>query len=115
MQYDVRVLVLTDGRCPVETWYRSLRDAGARIRVAARVARLRAGNLGDTKSVGGGVHELRIDAGPGYRIYYGVRATEIVVLVAGGDKSTQARDIAYAKRLWEESGDGDEGLARCDW
>jgi putative addiction module killer protein len=68
--------------------------------VDARLARVRAGNFGDCKSVGGGVFELRIPLGPGLRVYYGLRGQEIVVLLGGGDKRGQQRDIRRAQELW---------------
>jgi putative addiction module killer protein len=80
-------------------WIDGLRDIRARARILARVERLAMGNLGDAKPVGEGVSELRINCGPGYRVYYTQRGRELVILLAGGDKSTQARDIKTALRL----------------
>ena len=80
-------------------WLDRLRDIHARARVLARVERLAAGNPGDVKPVGEGVSELRIDYGPGYRVYFKQRGREVVILLAGGDKSTQAKDIRTALRL----------------
>lgn len=80
-------------------WLDNLRDIRARARIQARIERLAAGNPGDVEPVGEGVSELRIDYGPGYRVYYKKRGRELVVLLAGGDKSTQARDIKTALRL----------------
>ena len=81
------------------SWLDGLRDIQARARIQARLARLAAGNTGDVKPVGGGVSELRIDYGPGYRVYYTQRGSEVVILLAGGDKKTQAIDIRTALRL----------------
>ena len=67
-----------------------------------RIRRLAEGNSGDVRPVGNGVSELRIDAGPGYRIYYATRGEELILLLAGGDKSTQARDIETALALWQD-------------
>lgn len=83
-------------------WERSLRDRRAVYRVAVRVNRLLGGNAGDAKSVGEGVSEMRINYGPGYRVYYTTRGDEIIILLVGGDKSTQTRDIAMAKKLAAE-------------
>lgn len=80
-------------------WLDALRDLQARARVQARVARLEAGNPGDTKAIGGGVSELRIDYGPGYRVYFTRHGREVVILLAGGDKRTQSADIRTAQRL----------------
>ena len=80
-------------------WLDELRDIRARARVMARVERLAAGDPGDVKPVGEGVSELRIDYGPGYRVYYTMRGRTVVILLAGGDKRTQAADIRTALRL----------------
>lgn len=83
-------------------WLGSLRDGRARARIVTRLARLADGNFGDHKSVKDGVFELRIDYGPGYRVYLFQRGKELVILLCGGDKRTQDADIAKAKRLKEE-------------
>jgi putative addiction module killer protein len=86
-------------------WLDDLKDRRAAARVAARILRLEDGNVGDAKPVGEGVSELRIDYGPGYRVYFMKAGRVVIVLLCGGDKSTQARDIAKAKRLareWKE-------------
>ncbi|MBK6403007.1 MAG: type II toxin-antitoxin system RelE/ParE family toxin [Rhodocyclaceae bacterium] len=80
-------------------WLDALRDIQARARVQARIERLAAGNPGDVEPVGEGVSELRINYGPGYRVYFRKRGRELIVLLAGGDKSTQAKDIKAALRL----------------
>lgn len=80
-------------------WLDGLRDIRARARVLMRVERLAAGNPGDAESVGEGVSELRINYGPGYRVYYKEQGRELVILLAGGDKSSQSRDIKTALRL----------------
>ena len=80
-------------------WLDGLRDIRARARVQARLERLAMGNPGDVKPVGEGVSELRIDFGPGYRVYYTTRHREIIILLSAGDKATQARDIEIARRL----------------
>lgn len=83
-------------------WFARLADLNARMRIDARVRRLSFGNFGDVRPVGGGVSELRIDYGPGYRIYFVRRGTTLVILLAGGDKRTQTADIAMAKRIAQE-------------
>ena len=80
-------------------WYRSLRDRDAQGRIVRRIERLQLGNFGDTKTVGGKMLELRLDFGPGYRIYLIRRGKRIILLLIGGDKSSQRRDIAQAKEL----------------
>lgn len=80
-------------------WLDGLRDIKARARIQVRVERLAAGNAGDARPVGEGVSELRIDYGPGYRVYFTKRGRELVILLAGGDKSTQTGDIKTALRL----------------
>ncbi|MFZ2237318.1 MAG: type II toxin-antitoxin system RelE/ParE family toxin [Dokdonella sp.] len=81
------------------TWFAGLSDRAARTRIDIRVRRLSLGNPGDVKPVGEGVSELRVSYGPGYRVYFVQRGEEIVVLLAGGDNSSQARDISAAKSL----------------
>lgn len=80
-------------------WLDELRDIKARARVQVRVERLAAGNPGDVEPVGEGVSELRINYGPGYRVYFKQQGQELIILLAGGDKSTQAKDIKAALRL----------------
>lgn len=80
-------------------WVDNLRDLQARARVQVRIERLAAGNPGDVRAVGEGVSELRIDYGPGYRVYFTKRGREVVILLAGGDKTTQSADIKVALRL----------------
>jgi putative addiction module killer protein len=91
-------------------WLGGLRDRKTRMRIDDRLKRLANGNAGDTKSVGGGVHELRLPFGPGYRIYYIWRDGVLIILLNGGDKSTQPRDIAKARQLAKEADDGIEGI-----
>lgn len=83
-------------------WLRGLRDVRARARITLRVRRLGAGNPGDVKPVGEGLSELRIDYGPGYRVYFMRRGVVVVIVLCGGDKRTQDRDIAAAKRIAAE-------------
>jgi len=80
-------------------WIDNLRDLQARARVQVRIERLAAGNPGDVKAVGEGVSEMRIDYGPGYRVYFTKRGRQVVILLAGGDKTTQSADIKVALRL----------------
>lgn len=80
-------------------WFRGLRDRMARARIDMRIKRLETGNFGDAKSVGDSVHELRIHHGPGYRVYFTAREAVVIILLCGGDKSSQERDIERAKSL----------------
>lgn len=88
-------------RCPFGDWFDRL-DAPAAVRVRRAIARMEAGNLGDSKSVGKGVVERRLDFGPGYRLYYGREGDEVVILLVGGTKKGQQKDIETAHQLWAE-------------
>jgi len=83
-------------------WLAKLRDAKAKARILSLLESITHGNLGDTKSVGDGVRELRIHVGPGYRVYFAQMGKIVLLLLCGGDKSTQTRDIEKAKRLLRE-------------
>lgn len=91
-----------DGYSPFGDWLLSLKDPQARARVRVRLDRLKLGNLGDCKSVGGGVQELRIDYGPGYRVYFGQDGASLILLLFGGDKRTQRQDIRTSVAYWED-------------
>ena len=86
-----------------DKWLKGLRDLQARERVLARIRRLREGNPGDVKPVGGGVSEMRIDYEPGYRLYFVQRGGTLIILLCGGDKSSQSQDIAKALALAKRS------------
>ena len=83
-------------------WFKSLRDSQAQARINIRIRRLSMGNSGDVKPVGKGVSELRIDYGAGYRVYFIQRGTQLIILLAGGDKRTQDKDIKTALNLAKE-------------
>ena len=87
---------------PFTEWLKTLRDKRTRKRIQNYIARIESGNLGDHKSVGDGVFELRLDFGPGYRIYFREVDNTIILLLCGGDKSSQDRDIEQAKAYWQE-------------
>ena len=93
---EVRRYLTTSGKDIVGAWLSGLADARARARITIRIARLQAGNFGDCKPVGDGVWELRVDYGPGYRVYYAIVGADIVLLLCGGDKRKQAADIQRA-------------------
>ena len=94
-----------DGRVPFTEWLNALRDKRAQARIRVRLQRLGAGNLGDIKTVGGGVSELRMPFGPGYRVYLAQQGSSWLLLLCGGDKSSQQKDIEIAKSYlkdWKE-------------
>lgn len=92
--------VTAGGWSPFRTWLHDMRDVSARARVRVRLNRVRLGNFGDAKTVGGGVFELRVPCGPGYRVYFARTERTIVLLLCGGDKSSQKRDIETAREYW---------------
>src|SRR5712671_348433 len=103
MVQEIEILLYRRGKStPFSEWLASIGNARAVGIVRARLNRIRLGNFGDCKSVGLGVEELRIDFGPGYRIYYGRQGSLVVVLLCGGAKRTQARDIMTAQKYWKE-------------
>jgi len=87
-----------------DKWLANLRDVRAKARILARIDSVRLGNLGDIRSVGGTVSEMRVDVGAGYRVYFTRRHRIVVILLCGGDKSTQTKDIASAKLMVQEIG-----------
>lgn len=89
-----------------EAWIDGLKDMRAVARIEVRLRRLSLGHLGDAKSLGAGVSEMRIDYGPGYRLYFTRRGERIVILLCGGDKKRQSGDIARAKQMAKEADDG---------
>lgn len=91
-----------DGREPFTDWLEGIRDKVAQARIRVRLRQIQAGNFGDTAAVGGGVSELRIHVGAGYRVYYGRHGQMVVILLCGGDKRSQSKDIVLAKELWAE-------------
>ena len=100
--WTIRHYLNAQGADLFQEWLDELSDRRARARIAARLLRIELGNLGDTKSVGDGVHELRIDYGPGYRIYYIVEGNTVIVLFCGSDKSDQKRMITQAKSYLQD-------------
>lgn len=103
MDGQIEILLYCQARStPFADWLAALKDRRSAGIVRARLNRIRLGNFGDCRSVGGGVEELRIDFGPGYRVYFGRRGTMVVVLLCGGSKGTQTRDIAAAQKYWKE-------------
>lgn len=86
---------------PVRNWLDNLKDRVAQASIYVRIARAEAGNFGDHKSVGNGVMEMRIPIGPGYRLYYALDGQDVILLLVGGNKSTQSKDVQRAKEYWK--------------
>ena len=99
---EIQYYRIQNGRSPFTEWLESIRDFSTRSRIERRLDRLTHGNFGRYKSIGDGMFELILDFGPGYRIYFGEINQTTVLLLCGGDKSSQARDIARAKMYWQE-------------
>jgi putative addiction module killer protein len=99
---DIREYLTNEGRSPFGVWLGGLRDVRTRARIRIRLDRVRLGNLGDYRSVGNGIYELRLAYGPGYRLYFGIADRTTVVLLAGGNKRTQQSDIIRAKHYWTD-------------
>ena len=98
---EIREYIDDRGRSPFGRWFNGL-DARAAARVRTSLARMEAGNLSNVRGVGRGVLELRINVGPGYRVYFGRDGDTLIVLLGGGTKSRQQRDISRARELWQE-------------
>jgi putative addiction module killer protein len=101
----------TSGRCPFQTWIESVKSRVVKAAVAARINRIRSGTLGDWKSVGDGVFELRVDVGPGYRVYFGRDGKTVVILLNAGEKRSQESDIKRAKGYWRDYETRTKGVA----
>jgi len=101
MKLTIREYLTPQGTSPFRTWLKSL-NIGVQARIQARVLRFEDGNLGDHKALGGGVWEARLDFGPGYRLYFSKAGAALILLLAGGDKASQSKDISAAKRYWDD-------------
>ncbi|AFZ48018.1 addiction module killer protein [Cyanobacterium stanieri PCC 7202] len=101
-KFIIKVLENKDGISLFEKWYYSIKDQQTRRKILLRLKRISQGNLGDWKSVGNKVFELRLDFGAGYRVYFSRYEDTVIILLAGGDKSTQQSDIKKAIQLWED-------------
>ncbi len=100
--FDILDYLTEDGRDPFKEWLAGLADRRARARVAVRVQRMAGGNFGDHKPLSDGVWELKIDHGPGYRVYYAQAGRRVLLLLVGGDKRRQPADIATAVHYWQD-------------
>lgn len=101
-QKEIELYVTREGKVPYEEWFEFLKDVQAQSIILKRLARVRMGNLGEWRSLGEGVGELKIDFGPGYRIYFGQESQKLVILLCGGDKGTQTKDINNAFKFWKD-------------
>ena len=99
--FTLEYYITETGKIPFRDWLESLKDIHARAKIRVALDRIRLGNFGHAKSVGEGVHEFKIDYGPGYRVYYAFSGAAIVLLLLGGDKASQSKDIARAKEFWK--------------
>lgn len=102
MEYTVEHYITAEGKDPTQSWLDGLRDMRGWVAVLRRIDRITLGNFGDHKPVGGGVWELRVDVGPGYRLYYAQAGNTLVLLLCGGDKSSQQADIERALGNWTD-------------
>ena len=102
MKIELLEYLTENNKNPFRRWLERLHDRQARAKIRVRLNRIRLGNFGDSKSVGDGVHEIRVRYGPGYRVYFGHKGNTVVILLFGGDKKTQSKDIALAKRYWSD-------------
>lgn len=100
--HEIQDYLTPEGRDPYKSWLSGLADRQAKARIAARVQRLAADNFGDCKPIAGGVWELRIDQGPGYRVYYARAGERLILLLVGGDKRRQQADIKTALDYWKD-------------
>jgi putative addiction module killer protein len=98
----IEIYVTSDGKIPFLEWLSSLKDIKGRAMIRVRIDRVSVGNFGDCRAIGSGVYELRIDYGPGYRVYFGQTGSDIVLLLCAGDKTTQKADIKRALAYWED-------------
>ena len=98
---QIKLLATDEGKIPFLEWYGSLRDKVTKLRIRGRLDRLELGNFGDTQSVGDGVYELRLHFGSGYRVYFARVEDYLVILIGGGDKGSQQRDITKAQEIWK--------------
>ena len=99
---EVKVYQTTQGKWPFTSWYDGLKNHTDQLRIRKRVRQIALGNFGDSKSVGAGVYELRFFFGKGYRVYYAREQNAVILLLCGGDKSSQQKDIGKAKAYWKE-------------
>jgi putative addiction module killer protein len=100
--FELEYYLSAMGKIPFKEWVEGLRDVSARANIRVKLDRVRLGNLGNNRAVGEGVRELKVAYGPGYRIYFAQEGTNIILLLLGGDKSSQEKDIETAKEYWND-------------
>jgi putative addiction module killer protein len=106
---EIREYATKDGRAPFSEWLLRLKDRRVRARILVRLNRIRLGNLGDSKSVGQGVFELRMTFGPGFRVYFARDGMTLILLLCGGDKRAQSKNIQKAQDYWADYRSRDNG------
>lgn len=102
MKNTINEYINDKGNSPYADWLGGLKDAKAKAKIMIRVDRMELGLFGDVEPIGEGLSELRLDYGPGYRVYYGREGNKVYLLLCGGDKSTQSKDIKLAKKYWQD-------------
>ncbi len=102
MELKIEIYKSANGKCPFNTWFEKIKEIHTRSKILVRLDRLKLGNFGDCKNLGQGLAELRIFFGPGIRIYYSKIGNKLILLLNGGDKSSQSRDIIKAREYLEE-------------
>jgi len=102
VNYSVEIFKTATGKMPFKKWINDLADMRARVAIEMRIDRLSLGNLGQSKSLGGGLHELKVDVGPGYRVYFGRVGQQVILLLCAGDKKSQQKDIDKAREYLED-------------
>ena len=106
--YRIEIFETTSGKRPFSKWLADLKDLNGRAKIRVRLDRVRLGNFGQCESVGDGVSELKINYGPGYRVYFGLKGKRIVLLLCGGSKRTQSKDISNAIAFFKEFKEGEK-------
>ena len=105
---ELKYYILPNGKEPYTEWFKGLRDKHVKAKIAVKVDRMKLGNFGGCESIGESLSELKINYGPGYRVYFGQIGDVIIILLCGGDKSTQSKDIKKAHEYWNDLIGGDK-------
>jgi len=102
VEYKLKIYETSTGKCPFDKWFNDLADQKAQALIDLRLERIKHGNFGNCESIGNGVCELKIDFGPGYRVYFGKLGIQIILLLCAGDKKSQRKDIEKAKKYFQD-------------